>query len=64
MFNHKKLRELMEAKGMSCAELADRCGMKPPNLSTIINGKSVNLRLSTLDRLCKALDCKPSDLIQ
>lgn len=51
-------------KKMRSKELAERIGITEQNLSILKTGKAKALRLSTLENLCKALDCQPGDLIE
>ncbi len=48
---------------MSLTELADRVGVTLANLSILKTGKARAVRFSTLDALCRELDCQPGDLI-
>lgn len=53
----------MREKGMSLTELADRVGLTLANLSILKTGKAKAVRFSTLEAICKALECKPGDLL-
>lgn len=55
-------RVLAERK-MTSAELASRIGTSTVNLSNIKTGKVRGVRFSTLEALCRELDCRPGDLI-
>ena len=44
-------------------DLAEEIGITPANLSILKNGKAKGIRFETLQALCKALDCKPGDII-
>jgi putative transcriptional regulator len=48
---------------MTLTELADRVGITVANLSILKTGKARALRLSTLDAICRELDCQPGDLL-
>lgn len=48
---------------MSLTELADRVGVTLANLSILKTGKARAIRFSTLDALCRELDCQPGDLL-
>jgi putative transcriptional regulator len=48
---------------MSLTELADRVGVTIANLSILKTGKARAMRFSTLDALCRELDCQPADLL-
>lgn len=55
-------RMLVERK-ISSNELADKVGISPVNLSRIKTGKVKGIRFSTLEALCKELECEPGDLL-
>ena len=48
---------------MSLTELSDRVGVTMANLSVLKTGKARAIRFSTLDALCRELDCQPGDLL-
>lgn len=54
---------MMAKRKMSAGELAERIGITPANLSILKNNKARAIRFTTLEALCKALDCKPGDLL-
>lgn len=58
------LDEIMSKKKMSLNELSDKVGITLSNLPIIKNQKAKAIRLSTLDAICKALDCQPADLLE
>lgn len=49
---------------MSVTELAEQVGITMANISVLKNGKAKAIRFSTLEALCKALDCQPKDLLE
>lgn len=55
---------MMARRKMSLTELADRVGITLANLSILKRGKAKAIRFSTLDALCKALDCQPGDILE
>ncbi|MBR4660435.1 MAG: helix-turn-helix transcriptional regulator [Bacteroidales bacterium] len=55
---------MLARRKMSSGELAQRVGISPANLSILKTGKAKALRISTLDSLCKALDCSPGDILE
>ena len=55
-------RVLVERR-MSLTELSDRVGVTIANLSILKTGKARAVRFSTLDALCRELDCQPGDLL-
>ncbi|WP_312095534.1 helix-turn-helix domain-containing protein, partial [Aminipila sp.] len=44
--------------------LAEKIGITPANLSVLKNNKAKAIRFSTLEELCKALDCQPGDILE
>ena len=57
--------DLMLAKrGMKSYELADIVGITTANLSILKTGKAKAIRFSTLEAICVALDCQPSDILE
>ncbi len=55
---------MMARRKMSVTELADRVGITMANLSILKNGKAKAIRFSTLEAICKALDCQPGDILE
>jgi len=55
---------MMAKRKISAGELADRIGITPANLSILKNNKAKAIRFSTLEALCKALDCQPADILE
>jgi putative transcriptional regulator len=49
---------------MRVTELAEKVGITMANLSILKNGKAKAIRLSTLEAICKALDCQPGDILE
>ncbi len=58
------LDELLERRGMTLTELANRAGITVVNLSILKNGRARAIRFSTLTALCQILDCQPGDLLR
>ncbi|MFD2471821.1 helix-turn-helix domain-containing protein [Amycolatopsis silviterrae] len=58
-----RLDDLLAARGMTVAELADRVGITPVNVSVLKNGRAKAIRFSTLSKICEVLDCQPGDLM-
>lgn len=54
---------MMAKRKMSLNELSDKVGITLANLSILKNNKAKAIRFSTLDAICKALDCKVEDII-
>jgi putative transcriptional regulator len=57
------LNRLLEERGMTLTELAERVDVTVVNLSILKNGRARAVRFSTLTALCEALDCQPGDLL-
>jgi putative transcriptional regulator len=55
---------MLAKRKMSVTELAERVGITIANISILKNGKAKAIKLSTLARLCEALDCQPGDLLE
>jgi len=60
---HVTLDRLLEARGMTLTELSDRIGLTLANLSILKTNKARAIRFSTLEALCRELDCQPRDLL-
>jgi putative transcriptional regulator len=58
------LDRVMFERKMSLTELADRIGITLANLSILKTNKARAIRFTTLDALCRALNCQPGDLIE
>jgi putative transcriptional regulator len=55
---------MMAKRKMSVTELAEKVGITMANMSILKTGKAKAIRLSTLDAICKALDCQPGDILE
>jgi putative transcriptional regulator len=55
---------MLAKRKMSVTELADKVGITIANMSVLKTGKAKAIRLSTLDAICKALDCQPGDILE
>lgn len=55
---------MLAKRKMTVTELADKVGITIANMSILKNGKAKALKISTLAKLCKALDCQPGDLLE
>ena len=55
---------MMAKRKMSLNELSEKVGITLANLSILKNGKAKAVRLSTLDAICRALDCTPGDILE
>lgn len=58
------LDDMLYQRRMSLTELAERVGLALPNLSILKTGKARAIRFSTLDAICRELDCQPGDILQ
>ena len=59
-----KLDVMMAERKMSLNKLSELVGITPANLSILKNEKGKAIRFTTLDALCKALECQPGDLME
>lgn len=55
---------MLAKRKMSVTELSERVGITMANISILKNGKAKALKISTLAKLCEALDCQPGDLLE
>lgn len=55
---------MLAKRKMSVTELSEKVGITMANLSILKNGKAKAIRFSTLEAICKALDCQPGDLLE
>lgn len=55
---------MMAKRKMSSGELAEKIGISQANLSILKTGKAKAIRFSTLEAICKALDCQPGDILE
>lgn len=55
---------IMAKRKISSGELAEKVGISQANLSILKTGKAKAIRFSTLEAICKALDCQPGDILE
>lgn len=55
---------MLAKRKMSLTELSERVGITMANLSILKNGKAKAIRFSTLEEICKALECQPGDILE
>lgn len=55
---------ILKERGMTSTELAERVGITNANLSILKTGKARAIRFSTLEAICKVLQCQPGDLLE
>ena len=55
---------MLARRKMHSGELAEKIGISAANLSILKNGKAKAIRISTMDAICKALDCQPGDILE
>jgi len=55
---------MLAKRKMSVTELTEQVGITMANLSILKNGKARAIRFSTLEAICKALDCQPGDILE
>ena len=59
-----RLDVMLAMRKMTLTELADRVGISMTNLSLLKTGKVKGMRFSTLDAICRELDCQPGDILE
>ncbi|EOT27936.1 helix-turn-helix domain-containing protein [Enterococcus saccharolyticus] len=59
-----RLDRIMADRKISLNELSDKVGISNVNLSKLKNGHVNAIRFSTLEAICKALDCQPGDILE
>lgn len=55
---------MLAKRKMSVTELSEKVGITMANISILKNGKAKAIRLSTLEAICRALDCQPGDILE
>ncbi|GAB6552134.1 helix-turn-helix transcriptional regulator [Bacillus cereus] len=55
---------MLAKRKMSVTELSEKVGITMANLSILKNGKAKAIRFSTLESICKALECQPGDILE
>ena len=55
---------MLARRKMSSGELAEKIGITATNLSSLKTGKAKAIRFSTLEALCRALECQPGDILE
>lgn len=55
---------MMAKRKISSGELAEKIGISQANLSILKTGKAKAIRFSTMEAICKALDCQPGDILE
>jgi len=55
---------MLAKRKMSVTELTERVGLTMANVSLLKNGRIKAIRLSTLEKICEALDCQPGDVLE
>lgn len=55
---------MLAKRKMSVTELSERVGITMANISILKNGKAKAIRIDTLDKICRALDCQPGDILE
>lgn len=55
---------LLAERGMSVGEFAEAVGITPANVAVLKNGRAKAVRFSTLDAICRVLDCQPGDVLR
>lgn len=59
-----RLDRVMADRKIRLGDLAERVGISPVNLSKLKNGHATAVRFSTLEAICRELDCQPGDILE
>ncbi len=55
---------MLAKRKMSVTELSERVGITIANMSVLKNGRAKGIKFQTLEKICKALDCQPGDILE
>jgi putative transcriptional regulator len=55
---------LLAKRGMSVGEFAEAVGISPANIAVLKNGRAKAVRFTTLDAICRTLDCQPGEILR
>ncbi len=55
---------MLAKRKMSVTELSERVGITIANISVLKNGRAKAVRIDTLDKICRVLDCQPGDILE
>jgi putative transcriptional regulator len=58
------LDDLLTARGMSVGDFANAVGITPANVAVLKNGRARAVRFSTLDSICRVLECQPGEVLR
>lgn len=61
---HINLNGMLEKRKMGLTELSAKVGLPPANLSMLKSSRARAIRFTTLDAICKVLDCQPGDILE
>ena len=64
MYHRNTSATVRRKRKISLGELAERIDLTPANLSILKTGKAKAVRFSTLEAICKELDCQPGDILE
>lgn len=59
-----QIDHLLRMRGMSVAEFSDKVGITPANVAVLKNGRAKAVRFSTLESICRVLDCQPGEILE
>ena len=55
---------MLAERGMSVGDFAEAIGITPANVAVLKNGRAKAVRLTTLDAICRVLECQPGDILR
>ena len=59
-----QLDVLLAERGMSVGDFAEAIGLSPANVAVLKNGRAKAVRFTTLDAICRVLECQPGDILR
>lgn len=61
---HLKVKKILDEQGKTPYWLSKVTGISPNNIGKICNGETANIRFDTMEKICKALNCTPNDIME
>ena len=61
---HLKIKKILEEQNKTAYWLSKQTGISANNIGKICNGETTNIRFDTMEKICKALNCTPNELIE
>ena len=61
---NEEYKKLLAERGMSVGDFAEAIGITPANVAVLKNGRAKAVRFTTLDAICRVLECQPGDILR